>query len=498
MENEINKVKAEVFIQEAHDLYNLDDYDESFEHSLKSYKFAMRIKEYGIAIDSLMIHVKSALQLNNLSICKNLLDSIVHLAKKRYDSKDLPLVLIETVEYYEFLGYFEIAEQLAPEALLMARQEKNLEAQVDALRKMAELHESVGNINIALVFLKDANVLIKKLDEPIHHVSVLLDEARLYTTLGDFTKALDIIENAEQVLENNNHDELSIDCLMARGDVYCSVLDIDKAMECYEQALDLLDENDDCSVVMPKMINRAGTLLLQAKEYNLAFDWYNSAKNIICNNDYKNHFPFVNLGLGETLNKKGKYVEAIEELWKAIDKITPNWYPNREVFCRTLDQLGFAFKMLNQNEVASKFMSFSEKFRVNIGIGINASHHVQSILDETINEIIAFINNVRYDLERYFQRFDFQIDLETGEIQYKGEKRKKSLTNDQLNVLRLLKNNKGIAVKHLDIVKANNPEASDETEETKALSRYYIKVIRERTTPHFIQTITGIGYMIPN
>ena len=90
MENEINKVKAEVFIQEAYDLYNLDDYNESFKLSLKTYKFAMRVKEYEIAIDSLMIHVKSALQLNKLSNCKNLLDSIVHLAKKKYSPKDLP------------------------------------------------------------------------------------------------------------------------------------------------------------------------------------------------------------------------------------------------------------------------------------------------------------------------------------------------------------------------------------------------------------------------
>ena len=45
MENEINKVKAEALIQEADDLYYLDDYGGAFESSLKSYKFAMRMKE---------------------------------------------------------------------------------------------------------------------------------------------------------------------------------------------------------------------------------------------------------------------------------------------------------------------------------------------------------------------------------------------------------------------------------------------------------------------
>jgi len=190
--------------------------------------------------------------------------------------------------------------------------------------------------------VEDADMLALRLQERVSQAKIETDRGDYYNALNNLDKALEISKTIEDVISQG-----TILTKMAR--VRYLVGETDKGNVALGKAVELQRENNDYGNLAVSY-NIQGVVYSTNEKYELALEYYNSAKNLFEQEDLEEYISEVTLNEAKAYIALGRYEEAKTQLEKTI--IIAKKYEQRRVLSSALIQSGKVSSALNSNDLA--------------------------------------------------------------------------------------------------------------------------------------------------
>lgn len=190
--------------------------------------------------------------------------------------------------------------------------------------------------------VEDADMLALRLQERINQAKLETDRGDYYNALNNLDKALEISKTIEDVISQGT-------TLTKMARVRYLVGETDKGNVALGKAIQLQRENNDYGNLAVSY-NIQGVVYSTNEKYELALEYYNSAKNLFEQEDLEEYISEVTLNEAKAYIALGRYEEAKTQLEKTI--IIAKKYEQRRVLSSALIQSGKVSSALNSNDLA--------------------------------------------------------------------------------------------------------------------------------------------------
>ncbi|MAB49941.1 MAG: hybrid sensor histidine kinase/response regulator [Flavobacteriaceae bacterium] len=190
--------------------------------------------------------------------------------------------------------------------------------------------------------VEDADMLALRLQERINQAKLETDRGDYYNALNNLDKALEISKTIGDVISQGT-------TLTKKARVHYLVGETDKGNVALGKAVELQRENNDYGNLAVSY-NIQGVVYSTNEKYELALEYYNSAKNLFEQEDLEEYISEVTLNEAKAYIALGRYEEAKTQLEKTI--IIAKKYEQRRVLSSALIQSGKVSSALNSNDLA--------------------------------------------------------------------------------------------------------------------------------------------------
>lgn len=190
--------------------------------------------------------------------------------------------------------------------------------------------------------VEDADMLALRLQERINQAKLETDRGDYYNALNNLDKALEISKTIEDVISQGT-------TLTKMARVRYLVGETDKGNVALGKAIQLQRENNDYGNLAVSY-NIQGVVYSTNEKYELALEYYNSAKNLFEQEDLEEYISEVTLNEAKAYIALGRYEEAKTQLEMTI--IIAKKYEQRRVLSSALIQSGKVSSALNSNDLA--------------------------------------------------------------------------------------------------------------------------------------------------
>ncbi|WP_431110010.1 ATP-binding protein [Winogradskyella poriferorum] len=190
--------------------------------------------------------------------------------------------------------------------------------------------------------VEDADMLALRLQERINQAKLETDRGDYYNALNNLDKALEIAKTIDDKVSQGT-------TLTKIAKVRYLVGETDKANVALGKATQLQRENNDYGNLAVSY-NIQGVVYSTNEKYELALEYYNSAKNLFEQEDLEEYISEVTLNEAKAYIALGRYEEAKTQLEKTI--IIAKKYEQRRVLSSALIQSGKVSSALNSNDLA--------------------------------------------------------------------------------------------------------------------------------------------------
>lgn len=190
--------------------------------------------------------------------------------------------------------------------------------------------------------VEDADMLALRLQERINQAKLETDRGDYYNALNNLDKALEIAKTIDDKVSQGT-------TLTKIAKVRYLVGETDKANVALGKATQLQRENNDYGNLAVSY-NIQGVVYSTNEKYQLALDYYKSAKNLFEQEDLEEYISEVTLNEAKAYIALGRYEEAKTQLEKTI--IIAKKYEQRRVLSSALIQSGKVSSALNSNDLA--------------------------------------------------------------------------------------------------------------------------------------------------
>lgn len=190
--------------------------------------------------------------------------------------------------------------------------------------------------------VEDADMLALRLQERVSQAKIETDRGDYYNALNNLDKALEIAKTIDDKVSQGT-------TLTKIAKVRYLVGETDKANVALGKATQLQRENNDYGNLAVSY-NIQGVVYSTNEKYELALEYYNSAKNLFEQEDLEEYISEVTLNEAKAYIALGRYEEAKTQLEKTI--IIAKKYEQRRVLSSALIQSGKVSSALNSNDLA--------------------------------------------------------------------------------------------------------------------------------------------------
>jgi hypothetical protein len=232
--------------------------------------------------------------------------------------------------------------------------------------------------------VEDPDMLSIRLQERINQAKLESDRGDYYNALSNLDKALDIAKTIDDKISQGT-------TLTKIAKVRYLVGETDKANIALGKAIQLQRENDDYGNLAVSY-NIQGVVYSTDEKYELALDYYNSAKNLFEQEDLEEYISEVTLNEAKAYIALQRYEEAKTQLDKTI--IISKKYEQRRVLSSALIQSGKVSSALDNTDLALS--------QVEEGLSIAKAHNVV----ENVNEAYLTLSDI------HKKRGDYKNSLE--------------------------------------------------------------------------------------
>ncbi len=262
--------------------------------------------------------------------------------------------------------------------------------------------------------VEDSDMLALRLQERISQAKLESDRGDYYNALNNLDKALEISKTIEDVISQGT-------TLTKIAKVRYLVGETDKANIALGKAIEIQRQNDDYGNLAVSY-NIQGVVYSTNEKYQLALDYYKSAKNLFEQEDLEEYISEVVLNEAKALIALQRYEEAKTQLEKAI--IIAKKYEQRRVLSSALIQSGKVSSTLDNTDLALS--------QVEEGLAIAKSYDIV----ENINEAyftLSDIHKKRGEYKRSLENITKHIRLSDSILNVKRENLAPGISSQFIN-----------------------------------------------------------------
>ncbi|WP_426431280.1 ATP-binding protein [Winogradskyella sp. HB-48] len=232
--------------------------------------------------------------------------------------------------------------------------------------------------------VEDADMLALRFEERINQAKLESDRGDYYNALSNLDKAYEIATTIEDKISQGT-------TLTKIARVRYLVGETDKGNVALGKAIQIQRENNDYGNLAVSY-NIQGVVYSTNEKYELALDYYKSARNLFEQEDLEEYISEVTLNEAKAYIALGRYEEAKTQLEKTI--IIAKKYEQKRVLSSALIQSGKVSSALNNNDLALS--------QVEEGLSIASAYNII----ENINEAYFTLSDI------HKKRGDYKSSLE--------------------------------------------------------------------------------------
>ena len=489
-------MEANKLLEKALSFCSDDRFEESLEMAARAYEVASDDDNHDLACQALLVQMNSQMSVGRVSDAKRLSKKAIKLSKFKCSSETYANALIESgYLYLQYLEYKQ-AEDFTAEALIIARDESLPDLEADALVQLASLDSLRQNFKEATVYLREALKISEHLKRTEAMLETIIQQGLVCGTVGDYDRALELFEQVESLSKKHKLYDYQVESILSQGDIFRSIGDFDKAERLYNNALDKSDKHE-VPTKSAEILRRVGNLLLHKRDFERALEWFCFCEKQIKKFKSESYFPFVALGFGTAYNGLEDYKRAVEYFWRVLDTIAPSYFLHSSILKQVLEQLSLSLSYLNKKKQSKQVGELASKVHELTNTGIDSSPQTGLFIKKLENELNILIESLKTEQLTMFSRDGVRVDLKTGEIYGDGKLPINHFSDLQLEIFRLLVENKGTAVSNKRIIGCYEKYV-DDLQEVPRRAHYFIAEIRKKLgSKKIIKTVTGSGYKIP-
>lgn len=287
-------------------------------------------------------------------------------------------------------------DELANQALDLARAMNNLPQQAKSLLMIAEASRIQGNNITAVDFYLKSNKIYEQLSDK-EGIAICADNiGRMYRLLGDYPSALDFHLQALSIYEELNKEAGIASSLINSGVAYRNLGEKNTALENYSRALEISSRINDLANKVSALIS-IGNIYWYDNDNIEALSYYEKALSVTQQEYYKGEHP------GGILNNIGNVYRSLGDIEKAVNyygqalKISKD-IGDQNQLAITLKNIGIANKDLKKYSEAIRYLNESKELAENI--------HLLKIQRETLEQLsqtYTLLADYKKALEYYVQ-----------------------------------------------------------------------------------------------
>jgi len=262
--------------------------------------------------------------------------------------------------------------------------------------------------------VEDEDMLSMRLQERV-------SQAKLESDRGDYYNALSNLEEAKKLAEKIE-DQISLGTTLTKiAKVRYLVGETDKANVALSKAIELQRKNDDYGNLAVSY-NIQGVVYSTNEKYQLALDYYKSAKNLFEQEDLEEYISEVTLSEAKALIALQRYEEAKTYLEKAI--IIAKKYEQNRVLSSALIQSGKVSSELNNEDLALT--------QVEEGLSIASTYHIVENMNEAYLTL-SDIHKKKGDYKSSLENITKHIRLSDSILNVKRENLAPGISSEFIN-----------------------------------------------------------------
>ncbi len=177
------------------------------------------------------------------------------------------------------------AQQIAQEALTLARKIHDIEGQSRAMGVLANSLRSIGNYPRALELNLQKLKIEEKRNKPRNLGSVLMNIGAVYVDQEEYRKALYYYDQSDSVIQKFNVEEIKYFVFLVKGDAYNRLNISDSALLYFNRSLELAREKKDGDLIGASMTGlghsylKLGSLRQSLLNYRMAIQYLTAAND---------------------------------------------------------------------------------------------------------------------------------------------------------------------------------------------------------------------------
>ncbi|MBL87399.1 MAG: hybrid sensor histidine kinase/response regulator [Winogradskyella sp.] len=250
--------------------------------------------------------------------------------------------------------------------------------------------------------VEDTDLLALRLQERVNQAKLESDRGDYYNALNNLDKALEIAKTIDDKISQGT-------TLTKIAKVRYLVGETDKANIDLQKAIQIQRENNDYGNLAVSY-NIQGVVYSTNEKYQLALDYYKSAKNLFEQEDLEEYISEVTLNEAKAYIALGRFEEAKTQLEKTI--IIAKKYDQRRVLSSALIQSGKVSSALDNDDLALS--------QVEEGLSIAKAYNVVENTNEAYSTL-SDIHKKRGDYKSSLENITKHINLSDSILNVKRE-----------------------------------------------------------------------------
>ncbi|MEF3077515.1 ATP-binding protein [Winogradskyella poriferorum] len=250
--------------------------------------------------------------------------------------------------------------------------------------------------------VEDTDLLALRLQERVNQAKLESDRGDYYNALNNLDKALEIAKTIDDKISQGT-------TLTKIAKVRYLVGETDKANIDLQKAIQIQRENNDYGNLAVSY-NIQGVVYSTNEKYQLALDYYKSAKNLFEQEDLEEYISEVTLNEAKAYIALGRFEEAKTQLEKTI--IIAKKYDQRRVLSSALIQSGKVSSALDNDDLALS--------QVEEGLSIAKAYNIVENTNEAYSTL-SDIHKKRGDYKSSLENITKHINLSDSILNVKRE-----------------------------------------------------------------------------